>query len=253
MCWLRWTFGLWLAWSTFACDERPERPKPADAVAELPRPPAPATTPATTQGPPDLAIDNISPKVGFARASFLYPDGQKKLALELGGHREFLEGKEVVLRVDRKAKQEWVAAYLIELGRIGVPKVTVKTETRSEYPSEVVFTPEPKLVDPPACSPVAGILEDRSTAVWKLSGGAAGRRPKGMAGPDLSMTGESLERVGKACKLASPLFVYGAKDIEWGLVFDLAASSKTLSGVHFDSAVLLSILPVPGHKVALAK
>lgn len=96
------------------------------------------------------------------------------------------------------------------------------------------------------------IMADRGTAVWKLSGGAAGRRGKGMAGPDLSMTGDTIERVAKACKNSSTLFVSAAPEIEWGLVYDLAASTKSLAGL-FDTIGLLTLTPVPGHKIEFPK
>jgi hypothetical protein len=146
-----------------------------------------------------------------------------------------------------------VAAYLWELGKNGVAQVTVRTQSRTEYPLEVVFTPEARASAAPACSVVAMITEDRGTAVWKLSGGAAGKRAKGMAGPDLSMTADSIERVAKACKNSGALVVAGAKDVEWGLVYDLAASAKIIPGLRFDLVVLPSRIPVPGHEVELGQ
>ena len=95
------------------------------------------------------------------------------------------------------------------------------------------------------------ILDDRSTAIWKLSGGTASRRQKGMAGPDLSMTGETLERVGKQCKGSTDFFVSAAESVEWGLIYDLAASSQRLDKFKFERMVLLSEIPTPGHKVEL--
>ena len=42
------------------------------------------------------------------------------------------------------------------------------------------------------------------------------------------MTADTLERYYKGCKQSDALFVSGAEGIEWGLVFDLAASAKKL-------------------------
>jgi hypothetical protein len=198
-------------------------------------------------------IDEVGPKVGFARVNMHYRDGRQKLAAELGQNRSFFEGKPARLAIDRKAQPAWVDAYLSELANIGVSDVTVHTQTRSEYPAELRFTPETKVGSPPACAVVAMILADRGTAVWKLGGGVAGKRPKGMAGPDLTMTGETIERNAKACKQGTQLFVAGAPGIEWGLIYDLAASAYTLTGVRFDSRVLLGETPVPGHKIALRR
>lgn len=241
-----------IGFALFGCEDAPKQKNPFDPPPNKPIEPPPMKEPPKPEGPPSLEIDSISPKVGFERENFQYPDGRQKLAAALAQNKAQFEGKEVQLLVDRKAKQEWVSAYLTELSNIGVPRVKVKTETRAEFPSELVFTPEPRLTKAPACSTVAMIMADRSTAVWKLSGGVAGRRPKGMAGPDLSMTGDSIERVAKACKNSSTLFVTAAPEIEWGLVYDLAASSKALAGL-FDTIGLLSITPVPGHKVDFPK
>jgi hypothetical protein len=47
------------------------------------------------------------------------------------------------------------------------------------------------------------------------------------------------------------LFVGGAPGVEWGLVFDLAASSKTLAKAYFSEIAVLAASPVPGHPVEL--
>jgi hypothetical protein len=115
-----------------------------------------------------------------------------------------------------------------------------------------VFTPEAKTKAPP-CSVVGMVTQDYATAVWKLSGGVAGKRAKGMAGPDLSMTGDTIERFAKGCKESRTFFVQVAEGIEWGLAFDLAASSHVLEHAKFDDNVLLGEIPVPGHKVTLKR
>jgi hypothetical protein len=97
------------------------------------------------------------------------------------------------------------------------------------------------------------VTSDFGTAVWKLSGGAAGKRGRGMAGPDLSMTGDTIQRLGKACKDSRTFFVSVADGIEWGLAFDLAASSRVVPEVHFDETVLLGEIPTPGHKIQLKR
>jgi hypothetical protein len=243
--------ALALLLSVWGCEDAPKK-NPFDPPADKAVEPPPAKESPKPVGPPDLAIDSISPKVGFERQNFQFPDGRSKLAAALKENQQHFDGKQATLIIDRKAKQTWVAAYLSELGKIGVPTVLIKTDTRDEFPHELVFTPESKLATSPSCSTVAMILADRGTAVWKLSGGVAGKRGKGMAGPDLSMTGETIERVAKACKGAAALFVAGAPEIEWGLVYDLAASTKKLN-VHYDATALLSITPVPGHKVELGR
>lgn len=234
------------------CEDRPAQNKAGDSSAEQTEAPPPSTPVSPVETAPDLVIDNIGPKVGFARINLQFPEGRGKLAAELAENRRHLESKEVRLIVDRKAKSEWVSVYLAELAKLGVSWISVRTETRREYPSELGFTPESKVNTKPPCSVVAMILEDRGTAVWKIGGGVAGKRAKGMAGPDLTMTGETIERLGKACKEGNALFVAGAPVIEWGLIYDLAASTQSLGGARlFQTRVLLSELPVPGHRVSL--
>lgn len=117
------------------CEDAPKQKNPFDPPANKPIEPPPAKEPPKPEGPPSLEIDSISPKVGFERALFQHPDGKQKLAAALAQHKAQFEGREVQLIVDRKAKQDWVSAYLTELGNIGVPRVKVKTETRPEFPS----------------------------------------------------------------------------------------------------------------------
>ncbi len=84
---------------------------------------------------------------------------------------------------------------------------------------------------------------------------ALGRRAtkhgKGMAGPDLSMTGDNIERFAKGCKQSNLLFVSAGPSVEWGLAYDLAASAKSLPKATFDGFVLLGETPVPGHPIKL--
>jgi hypothetical protein len=248
------SIGVWaLGFALLGCEDAPKAKNAFDPPADKAVQPPPMKEPLKPEGPPSLEIDSISPKVGFERENFQFPDGRTKLRAALQQNKAHFEGKEVQLLVDRKAKQEWVSAYLTELSNIGVTRVKLKTDTRTEFPHELLFTPEPQLTKSAPCSTVAMILADRSTAVWKLSGGVAGRRGKGMAGPDLSMTFDTIERVAKACKNSQTLFVVGAPEIEWGLVYDLAASTKSLGNALFDTIGLLSITPVAGHKVDFPK
>lgn len=246
VAWLSSTLGV-----LSSCEEDRKPPAPAaeppPAPAEAPRPALPAPAAA------ELAIDAIGPKVGFGRVSLEYPEGPQKLGEALAAERQHLEGKDATVVVDRRAKPVWVSVYLDALGKLGVRRAVIKTETRKEYPPELAFTPELKASSAPSCSVVAMILEDRGTAVWKLGGGVAGKRPKGMAGPDLTMTGDTIERLAKACKGSDTLFVAAAKPIEWGLIYDLAASTAELGGSRFEQRVLLSEIPVPGHRVKLAR
>lgn len=235
---------------TQACDDPPKKPVEPTPEATL----APtATTPPKPAGPPTFEIDQLSTKVGFERALLDKSDGRAMLTELLKPTAKYVEGNDVTLIVERSAKLPWVVAYIDELGKLGAKHVIVKTETRKEYPGSLPFLPELGLKTLPDCSVVAMVLEDRGTAVWKLSGGVATKHGKGMAGPDLSMTGDNIERFAKGCKQSSTLFVSAGPSVEWGLAYDLTASSKTLEKAAFDGFVLLGETPVPGHKVALRK
>ena len=229
-----------------ACDEKPSKP-----VAPVPEATATATVPPKPAGPPDFEIDTLSAKVGFERALLDQRDGRSNLVALLKPTEKFVSNQEVTLRVDRSAKLPWVTAFIDELGKVGAKRVVVKTETRKEFAESLPFSPELSLKSPASCSVVAMVLEDRGTAVWKLSGGVATKHGKGMAGPDLSMTGDNIERFAKGCKQSSTLFVSAGPSVEWGLTYDLAASAKTLPKAAFDTFVLLGELPVPGHAVTL--
>jgi hypothetical protein len=238
--------GLYLC-ALAACDEapKPAPPKPEATVAPT------ATTPAKPAGPPAFEIDTLSAKVGFERALLDQRDGRANLINLLKPTEKYVSGNDVTLIVDRSAKLPWVVAFIDELGKLGAKRVLVKTESRKEFATSLPFSPELSLKSPPDCSVVAMVLEDRGTAVWKLSGGVATKHGKGMAGPDLSMTGDNIERFAKRCKQSNTLFVSVGPSVEWGLAYDLSASAKTLSTTSFDSFVLLGETPVPGHKVSL--
>jgi hypothetical protein len=236
-----------LALLGLGCEDAPKK-NPFDPPKDAPIPAPPASAIPKKETAPELEIDNVSTKVGFERALLHNPEGRAKLVQLLGDAKRWFEGKDVVIKVDRKAKVPWVATYLDELGKLGPAKITIRTDTRREYNQEQRFTPEAKVQAAP-CSVVGMVTSDFSTAVWKLSGGVAGKRPKGMAGPDLSMTGETIERFAKGCKESSTFFVSVADGVEWGLAFDLGASSRVLEKAKFEDTVLLGEIPTPGHKV----
>src|SRR5450432_1425283 len=235
--------------TALACDDKPEQAASDAAASAEPTPEA--TVAPKTKGPPDFEIDTLSAKVGFERALLDQRDGHDNLTKLLKPTENFVDGQDVSLLVDRSAKLPWVVVFIDELGKLGAKHVVVKTETRKEYAPSLAFSPELSLKAPPPCSTVAMVLEDRGTAVWKLSGGVATKHGKGMAGPDLSMTGDIIERFAKGCKNSTMLFVSAGPTVEWGLAYDLAVSAKTLEKAHFDSFVLLGQTPVPGHKVEL--
>jgi hypothetical protein len=244
--------GLLLLASAAGCDDPPPK-NPFEPAPDKTKTPPPLTEPPKPSGPPQLSIDTLGPKVGFFQALLEHQEGRANLHAELEKQRSHFAGKPVSVVVDRKAKLTHVAVLLEELGALGAKPVTIKTESRKDFPAELAFTPENSVGDVPKCSVVAMVTEDRGTAVWKLSGGVAGKRGKGMAGPDLTMTGDTIVRGAKACEQSRSFFVSAAAELEWGLAFDLAASTKALEKAYFDEIVFLGTTPVPGHKIDLKR
>lgn len=235
------------------CDEAKKPKNPFEPPPKQTVEPPKTTEVPKPKGPPELAIDDLGPKVGFTRVLLDKPEGRDRLAKELAENKQHYEGKEASLSVIRKAKMIWVTTMLAELAKVNVTKVLIKTETRKEFPGELGFLPEAKAPKPEPCALVGMVLEDRGTAIWKVAGGTAMKRPKGFAGPDLSTTAETIERLAKACKQSNLFLVSAAEPIEWGLAYDLAASTRTIADVKFESIVLLDKTPIAGRKVELGK
>ncbi len=223
-------------------DPPPNAPKPAPSVTEVPKP----------QGPPELSLDSSGPKVGFSRVVIQKPEDYEKLHKEVEGVRNEFTGKDVHVVASRDTKTEWIVAMLKELDGIGAYALYVRTDTRKEFSGELQFLTAQKAANAPSCSVVAIVRDDRGTAVWRLSGGTASKRSRGFAGPDLAMTGDTLERYSKGCKTSDILFVSGAEGIEWGLVYDLAASAKKLEKANYQRLALLPEPPTAGRPVRLS-
>jgi hypothetical protein len=234
------------------CDSSEKPRNPFDPPKDAPVKPPPITEVPKPKGPPELSVDNLSPKVGFTRVLLQKPTDREKLKNELLQVKDEFSGKEASVVVDRKADSKWVIAMLEELGSIGAEPIVVKTSSRKEFPQELVIFPQFRAGKVPNCSVVTMLMSDYNTATWKLSGGTAGRRGKGLGGPDLSMTAETVERYAKACKESNTLFFSGSEGMEWGLIYDLAASTKVLlEKVKFERLVLLSEPPTAGRAVKL--
>jgi biopolymer transport protein ExbD len=231
-----------------ACDDKP---KPAPAPAATPTPEATPTPPPRPTLPPTLIVDSSGMLVAGTRVTLDARGTLDRLSSELEKHRSFIDKQEVRISAERPAKPASVAAMLAALGAAGASRVLIRTSTRADFPPEVGFLSLDKAKSAPSCSLVAMITPDRGTAVWSLSGGAAGKRGKGMAGPDLTLTGETIQSRAKSCPESQVIFVAGAEGVDWGLVYDLAASTKRLSRALFADVALVPTPPVPGHPVEL--
>jgi hypothetical protein len=233
------------------CEDKPA-PAPAPSASATVETAAPTPPPKPTL-PPTLVVDTSGALVAGTRVSLEGSAAPDRLKTELGQHREFIEGKEVRAAAERPVKPAYVAILVDALAALGATRVLVRTSTRSEFPGELSLTSLDRARAAPPCSVVAMITEDRGSAVWSLKGGLAHKRGKGMAGPDLTLTGETLTTNAKKCPESQMLFVGGAPGVEWGLVYDLAASAKTLPKAYFSEITLLAESPVPGHSVSLGR
>lgn len=234
-----------------ACDDPPKKTNPFDDPTRAKQPPK-IKEPPKPKGPPDFQISAEGPKIGWTNILLEKKDGLKKLAAEVEANKEHIDGKVLPMSIDRKAKVPWVTAMTKALAKGGASGFEITTTTRKQYPKKVKFEPVSSVSNPPGCSVVAKVLAERKNAVWSLKGGRAVRSPRGLAGPDMALTAESLTRRAKGCKASDLVFVSGDEEVEWGLVYDLAAATQTLGDdVSLSKVVLLEESPVAGRAVSL--
>jgi hypothetical protein len=238
--------GLW------GCDEPAPKPQVTQKEAPAGEPSAaPSPVAEKPKSAPLLKIDELSPLVGYSRAMLTTQDGHEnatglsQLKGDLALEKEFISGQEVTLEVHRSAQPEWVTIYLDELFELGATGVVIKTESRPEYPKSIRFVGPADVKKAPSCSLVGMITEERGTAIWRASGGAARKRGRGLSGPDLSRTGDTIATMFKGCD--SDLFVvHGAKGVEWGMIYDLAATGLSAKQSPLHRASLPPERPTPG-------
>ena len=200
---------------------------------------------------PDLVVDNMGPYLGGRRIDLAAASGKEKLAAVI---KELpIDGKPQTLVVDKKAKTSWVAATVNALGTAGAPKITIKTDGRDDLPKTIEVTPESRLTSVPGCSVAATVLKDMSTAVWPAKGGLGKRQRKGLAGPDLSLTGDALEKDLAACE-SSIAFFSGEDEVGWELAYNIAGTLVNADKKkQIDTLVLPSETPVAGRALPLVK
>jgi biopolymer transport protein ExbD len=236
------------------CDEPSKTGGAASATASAAATPPPTAAPEPAAKPktmPELAVDEDGPYLGGQRVKLADPDGAAKLAKIVGDLP--IEGKPVVLLADKKAKISQVAAVVAALGDAGAPKITIKTDGRKDLPRQIDVTPQSRVASPPACSVVATVLKDLSTAIWPVKGGRAKKQRKGLAGPDLSHTAEQLEKDLAGCE-STMAFFSGDESLGWELAFNLAGTVLNADKKkRVDTLVLLREEPVAGREVSVGK
>jgi hypothetical protein len=235
--------------ATLGCDSKPA-PNPFEAKKDTVEPP-PITEPPKPTGPPEFSVSAEGAKIGWSYILLDREEGKKKLADEMAANKEFIAGKAVTLDVERPSKLAVVGAMMHALFDTGATSVTVATDSRPEYPKTVSFVSVAQGKSAPGCSVAAKVLTERRNAVWSLAGGTAVKSPKGLAGPDMAMTADSLEAAAKRCKASDAVFVSGDTDVEWGLVYDLAAATQTLEKAKLGRVVLVEPSPTAGRPVSL--
>jgi biopolymer transport protein ExbD len=235
-----------------ACDDPPKPPTASSATAATGATatptPAPPTKPTSM---PALIVDPEGPYLGNQRVNLADPTGPEKLVKLVKDLP--IDGKPVTILVDKKAKTSAVAALVAALGDAGAPRIIIKTDGRNDLPKQLELTPESRLSSPAACSVVASVLKDLSTAVWPVKGGTAKKQRKGLAGPDLSHTGEQLEKDLAACDSGTAFFS-GDDSIGWESAFNLAGTVLVSDKKkRIDTLVLLHEEPVAGRAVTVGK
>lgn len=247
-----------LATATFAvaCDDPPKTGAAASASANPSAAPSASAAPTATERPkmtsmPDILVDPDGPYLGGTRVKMGEPESAERLAKVVKDLP--INGKAVTIRADKKAKASHVSAVVEALGNAGAPKVMIKTDGRNDLPKELAVTPESRINNPPACSVVATVLKDYSTAVWALKGGLGKKQRKGLAGPDFSHTGETLEKDLAACDSPNAFF-QGDDGVGWESIFNLAGTILVSDKKkRIDTLVLLHEEPVAGRPVTLGK
>jgi biopolymer transport protein ExbD len=219
----------------------------AAATTAAPAPPAPPKP----KGMPELSVDNDGPYLAGTRINMADPQGAEKLSKLV---KELpINGNPVTLIVEKKAKTPYVAAVVAALGEAGAPKVTIKTDGRDDLPKEITVTPEVRVASVPACTVTTMVLKDLSTAIWPVKGGTAKKQRKGMAGPDLSNTGEQITKDLAGCDSTIAVFS-GDEAVPWENAFNLAGTAlKADEKKKIETLVLPREAPVAGRAVTLSK
>jgi biopolymer transport protein ExbD len=235
-----------------ACDDAPPKPAAGTGASATPTATVAApTTPAKPKGMPDLLVDNDGPYLAGTRINLVDPQGPEKLAKIV---KELpINGQQVTLTVEKKAKTSYVAAVVAALGYAGAPTVKIKTDGRDDLPKEITVTPEVRVAALPACTVTTMVLKDLSTAIWPVKGGTAKKQRKGMAGPDLSNTGEQITKDLAGCDATLALFS-GDESVPWENAFNLAGTTlKADEKKKLETLVLLREAPVAGRAVTITK
>jgi hypothetical protein len=200
---------------------------------------------------PDMLVDEGGIHIGPEHIDLGKADGAAKLAET--AERIAIDGKQVTLRTSQKAALRDVAAVVTALAKRGAPSISLQMAGgRKDLPGEFVIVPEGRIATADDCSVVATVLEDLSTGAWTFKGGFGKKARKSpFSGPDLSMTGENVASLLKACSSKTAFFSAHAA-LRWEHAFHIGALiRKTDADGKIDKLVFLSEEPVAGRPVKL--
>jgi len=246
-----------LATTAIGCDEGKSSDKPTATASAAPsaaaaKEPAPPPKP---KGVPALIVDSLGPYLGITRIDVKVENWREKMATVI---KDFpIKADEPVTVVaEKRAATPYVAALVDELGKAGATKVLLKTDGRDDVPKELMVVPPSKISAPPGCSVTVSVLKDLSTAVWPFKGGLGKRQRKGLAGPDLSNTADTIKKELAGCE-SSVAFFSSDDTIGWEMAYNLAGTLKVVDDKSdkkkIDTLVLLAESPVAGRAVVLGK
>ncbi len=203
---------------------------------------------------PALIVDSLGPYIGQIRVDMKQENWPEKLTAAVKDLP--INGEQVTLIAEKKARTPDVAAVVAELGRAGAPKILLKTDGRDDVPKELLVTPPDKVSAPPGCSVTVMVLKDLSTAVWPFKGGLGKKQRKGFAGPDLSNTADVIKKDLALCDSTIALFS-GDDTVSWEMTYNLAGTLKVVDEKSdkkkIDTLVLPGESPVAGRAVTLKK
>lgn len=246
-----------LASTVIGCDEGKSSDKPTGAVSAAPSASAPkeATPPPKPKAVPAMIVDSLGPYLGITRIDVKAENWREKMATVI---KDFpiKPDEPVTVVAEKRAATPHVAALVDELGKAGATKVLLKTDGRDDVPKELMVVPPSKVAAPPGCSVTVSVLKDLSTAVWPFKGATAKRQRKGLAGPDLSNTADTIKKDLAGCD-SSYAFFSSDDGIGWEMAYNLAGTLKVVDEKSdkkkIETLVLLPEAPVAGRAVVLTK
>jgi hypothetical protein len=217
--------------------------------SDAPEAAAPASTPASAPPEPprapDIVVDSSNVSIGQDRVATGEPALADKVAVFVTG-RPMIEGQTVSVVVMRNAKPSGPLAVIAALRKAKAAGAILRTDGRDGSTQKL---PISFATSAPDCATVAWIAKDAAIDVWPAGGGTAKRIVKGLAGPDMTLGGEAVQKQLSGCS-ASQIFVGEDEGLTWGLVFDLATNALVAPGCRANAAVLVADA-VPGRKLAL--